>query len=263
MKYNSLINYGGGWINDIITLTSNININDTEIECSINDNHYQYRYETGDIITIKILDIKFSCIITSKTKLEIIKRDKIQVEEIDASEICYLLLHLVANNAEDLVTKFELERVKKDFGDDSIDWVDLYYIIDTEISSLSYDLSNILTKDISKYHIEVKCYDIDNDSISSGKLSYESTELDWDINMDSKIFTWVSSTPISGSTLMIIFSYRLKSLDAQRVRRKINPENMIENVYDNSLIRVWMGPISEIPNFDEQEPGIIYIGYDN
>lgn len=35
----------------------------------------------------------------------------------------------------------------------------------------------------------------------------------------------------------------------------------ITNVYDNSSLRVWLSPQSEIP--DEQEDGIIYIGYED
>lgn len=207
MKSTSLIKYSGSLVGDIITLTDMISITDNIIKCEWDTMHESFpRFKINDIITIKINNNFFSCNIINWNELGIITRKNPQTQNIGSSNTLFVLLHLTSDDAESLVTKYELNRLKTDLDKS---YNELLFIISNEnIMSQSYDLSLFLEQSISNYIININFYDVINNTNS---IQYEDSYLDWDINTNNNTFTWKSLTPLTDTTLVVVIQYKLKT----------------------------------------------------
>ena len=203
MKYNSIIKYGGNWINDMITLTQQLNQNDNVIKCNINTTHQRYNFEIGDLITLKIRGMYYTCKLTSLTEIEIISK-KGEPSIMEIQDKVYVLLHLTSKDAEDLVTKYELNRLRNQFG---AEWSEKLFTVNQEINTSSYDLAEFVNNDVNGGILRVDFYDIIKTQ-NSDNISFEKSDVDWTIDSTTNMFTWNTLTPIKNSVLVIVISFK-------------------------------------------------------
>lgn len=172
-----IIKYAGNWNSNIFTLVKNIAISDKTITVLKGTNVLQAI--EGDLITMLVGTTKFVCKYNNTNILTIVS-PVTRADVILANSSVAVLEHLLSLAPEDLVTRFELNRINT-----TINIATLTILTDIiNANSASYDLSK-LELEIGNVNFEV---------IEKIGNKYESSTVDWTIN--NKILQWSSMTAI-------------------------------------------------------------------